>query len=121
MPFRFNAPDTDALIDDTLHGAKAIGDYIGAEEHQTFYLLVNKRIPAQKLGSSWIASKRVLKYFYGRLGMGVPAEQILRELTYGSVPLESPELTAEPVEKTEPLPAGKARRHRQSGVAAGAG
>ena len=56
----------DDLADDLLHGAAAIGAYIGVDERRAFYLLSKGYIPATKAGASWIGSKRRLRrYFSG--------------------------------------------------------
>jgi hypothetical protein len=42
---------------DLLWGAQAIADYLGKNYRQTIYLLTTKRIPAQKIGATWVACR----------------------------------------------------------------
>ena len=42
---------------DLLWGAQAIADFIGKNYRQTVYLLSTKRLPAQKIGATWIAQR----------------------------------------------------------------
>ena len=46
---------------DLLWGAQAIADYIGKSYRQTVYLLSIKKLPAQKLGSTWIGNRAKLR------------------------------------------------------------
>ena len=46
---------------DLLWGAQAIADYIGRSYRQTVYLLSTKKLPAQKLGSTWIGNRAKLR------------------------------------------------------------
>ena len=41
----------------TSYGAQAIADCIGRNYRQTVYLLSTKKLPAQKLGSTWIGHR----------------------------------------------------------------
>jgi hypothetical protein len=69
-------PDTVAstpFADDLLRGVKPIAEFIGEDERRTYYLLEQRLLPAGKLGSSWVASRRKLREFYDRLTEG-PAE-----------------------------------------------
>ena len=53
-------PDTDEFAD-LLWGAQAIADYIGKNYRQTVYLLSTKKLPAQKLGATWIGNRAKLR------------------------------------------------------------
>jgi hypothetical protein len=46
---------------DLLWGAQAIADYIGKSYRQTVYLLSTKKLPAQKIGSTWIGHRAKLR------------------------------------------------------------
>ena len=46
---------------DLLWGARAIADCIGRNYRQTVYLLSTKKLPAQKIGATWIASRSKLR------------------------------------------------------------
>ena len=46
---------------DLLWGAQAIADYIGKNYRQTVYLLSTKRLPAQKIGATWVACRSKLR------------------------------------------------------------
>ena len=46
---------------DLLWGAQAIADYIGRNYRQTVYLLSSKKLPGQKIGATWIASRSKLR------------------------------------------------------------
>ena len=46
---------------DLLWGAQAIADYIGKNYRQTVYLLSTKKLPAQKLGATWIGNRAKLR------------------------------------------------------------
>jgi hypothetical protein len=39
--------------DQVLYGAEAIGDFIGANKHRTFFLLEKGALPAFKIGRIW--------------------------------------------------------------------
>lgn len=58
------------LADDLLRGVKAIAEYIGETPRKTYYLLENQRIPAGKIGSTWIASKTRLRAHFERITGG---------------------------------------------------
>jgi hypothetical protein len=45
---------------DLLWGAEAIGRAINRTRRETFYLLESGRLPAQKIGHRWVASRRDL-------------------------------------------------------------
>lgn len=55
------------LAEDTLRGVPAIAEHIGELIRRTYYLLERGYIPAGKLGSIWIASRRALREHYARL------------------------------------------------------
>jgi hypothetical protein len=46
---------------DLLWGAQAIADCIGRNYRQTVYLLSTKKLPAQKIGATWIGSRAKLR------------------------------------------------------------
>ncbi len=46
---------------DPIWGAKAIGEEIGRSPRSTFYLLESGAIPARKVGTLWVASRRELR------------------------------------------------------------
>jgi hypothetical protein len=46
---------------DLLWGAQAIADFIGKNYRQTVYLLSTKRLPAQKIGATWIAQRSKIR------------------------------------------------------------
>jgi hypothetical protein len=45
----------------TSYGAQAIADCIGRNYRQTVYLLSTKKLPAQKIGATWIGSRAKLR------------------------------------------------------------
>ena len=46
-----------------LWGAKAIGEVIGKNRRQTFWLLQNGMLPARKVGSLWVSERQALLAF----------------------------------------------------------
>ena len=44
-----------------LWGAKAIGEEIGKNTRQTFYVLETGRLPAQRIGRQWVTTRAQLK------------------------------------------------------------
>ena len=46
-----------------LWGAKAIGEAIGKNSRQTFWLLQNGRLPARKVGALWVSERSTLLTF----------------------------------------------------------
>jgi hypothetical protein len=48
-------------LDDVLWGAEAIAAFIKREPRQTYYLLQSKKLPATKIGSQWVSSRRKLR------------------------------------------------------------
>ncbi len=46
---------------DAVWGGKQIGKYIGRSARSTFYLLESGAIPARKVGTLWVASRRELR------------------------------------------------------------
>jgi hypothetical protein len=55
------------IASDKLNGVGEISEFINEPERRTYYLLAKKLIPAGKLGSIWIGSKRVLRAHYAQL------------------------------------------------------
>jgi hypothetical protein len=53
-----NSPDENQ--DTPIWGAAAIGQVIGRNERQTFYLLQRKLIDADQLGNQWVSTPRRL-------------------------------------------------------------
>lgn len=51
--------------DKLLWGAGEIGAEINREEREAFYLLEKKRIPAEKVGRTWVSSRNTLRRFFG--------------------------------------------------------
>jgi len=54
------------LANDLIWGAEAIGGELYGERNarntrKAFYLLENRRVPAEKIGSQWVASRRRLR------------------------------------------------------------
>jgi hypothetical protein len=45
---------------DVVWGAEGIGEVINRSPRQVFYLLKEERLPAKKIGDSWVASRRRL-------------------------------------------------------------
>jgi hypothetical protein len=58
MPDQDDHPDQPL---DLIHGAKAIGDYLGLPTRRAFRLLERGEIPATKFGNIWSASKSTLR------------------------------------------------------------
>jgi hypothetical protein len=46
--------------DDLLWGVAPIAAHIGRSVRQTYYLLQNQKIPAQKVGNLWVGRKSAL-------------------------------------------------------------
>ena len=46
---------------DLLWGAQAIADFIGKNYRQTVYLLSTNKLPAQKIGATWIGNRAKLR------------------------------------------------------------
>ena len=53
----------------TLWGVKAIARAIGRGERQTYHLLVNGRLPAKQVGSTWFSTRKAIDEFFE----GIPA------------------------------------------------
>jgi hypothetical protein len=53
------------LAEDLIWGAKPIAAEIGRSERQTFYLLENGQLPAQRIGGRWVASRSALRRHFG--------------------------------------------------------
>lgn len=47
--------------DDFVWGAAAIGEVINRSPRETYTLLENRELPAQKIGKMWVASRRKLR------------------------------------------------------------
>lgn len=58
-----DSPDT-PLGSDLIWGVAAIADEINRSRRQTFYLLDNARLPAQKIGGRWCSSRSALRAFF---------------------------------------------------------
>jgi nucleotidyltransferase/DNA polymerase involved in DNA repair len=56
-----NTTSDDALADELLWGAAAIGQEIGVGTRKAFHLLETRKIPAQKIGGLWVASRQKLR------------------------------------------------------------
>jgi hypothetical protein len=59
--------DSEKLGNDILSGVPEIAAFIGETVRRTYYLLEKGLIPAGKLGSVWVASKRKLRGHYDDL------------------------------------------------------
>ena len=46
---------------DLIWGAKAIGECIGRNPRQAFYLLEKGKLPARRVGNLWVASRDALR------------------------------------------------------------
>lgn len=57
-------PPERAVHDDLLWGTEAIATEIGRPLRATFHLLANGRIPARKIGRTWVASRAALREFF---------------------------------------------------------
>lgn len=55
---------------DVIRGVRNIAAYIDEPERRTVYLLEKGLLPAGKMGTRWIASKRRLREHYARLTSG---------------------------------------------------
>lgn len=53
--------DDDSLADDLLHGAAAIGDFLGISERAARHQIDAGRIPVSRLGRLIVGSKSVLR------------------------------------------------------------
>ena len=56
--------NTQAHVDnglDLVWGGAAIGEAIGRNQRQAYWLLENGNIPARKVGETWVASRVVLR------------------------------------------------------------
>jgi hypothetical protein len=61
MPDKFGHPPEAPLADDLLWGCAAIAAWINRPKSVTYHLLSKKRIPATKVGSIHVGSKRQLR------------------------------------------------------------
>jgi hypothetical protein len=55
-----SVPSSDDFSD-LLWGAQAIADYIGKNYRQTVYLLSTNKLPARKIGATWIGHRAKLR------------------------------------------------------------
>ena len=55
---------------DFLWGCKAIAAFIDRTPRQTFHLLEAKKLPAGKVGATWVGSKSVLTKHFHRIARG---------------------------------------------------
>jgi hypothetical protein len=62
--------DNKALMDELLWGVSAISKEINRTPRQTFYLLETGRLPAQKFGRRWCATRSGLRRFFSTLLSG---------------------------------------------------
>lgn len=53
-----------------LWGCKAIADYIERSERSTFHLLEQGKLPAGKVGATWVSTKPVLREYLDHLARG---------------------------------------------------
>jgi hypothetical protein len=60
----------EAVADDALEGVEAIARYLGLASRRTTYLLERGLLPAGKLGTRWVASKKRLSRHYAELADG---------------------------------------------------
>jgi len=59
--------ETSTPADDLLRGIKAIAEFIGKNQRQTFYLAEKQLIPVGKEGGIWTASKTALRDHYRKI------------------------------------------------------
>lgn len=52
---------------DLIWGASAIAAEIKRTPRQTFYLLQTGKIPARKLGATWVANREVLRRYFSEM------------------------------------------------------
>ena len=60
---------------EVLWGAKAIGEYVGLKERQTFYLLEKGKLPGTKIGATWTSTKNRLRALFGERLLGEASDQ----------------------------------------------
>lgn len=53
---------------DLLHGAKAIGDYLGLTERQVWHHAEHNNLPVKKMGRLLVGSKNVLRRHFAEAG-----------------------------------------------------
>jgi hypothetical protein len=58
----------DSLSPDLLHGAKAIGEFLGLSERQVWHHAENHNLPVKKMGRLLIGSKTVLRRHFAEAG-----------------------------------------------------
>ena len=54
---------------DLLWGCKAIAQFINRTPRQTFHLLAEGKLPAGKIGTTWVASREVLTEFFREIAV----------------------------------------------------
>ncbi len=63
---------------DFLWGCNAIASFIGRTPRQTFHLLEAKKLPAGKVGATWVASKSALTEYLNRVARGAGFDALPR-------------------------------------------
>lgn len=66
-------PNEEAPANDLLDGVKAIAKFTGFSERRTFYMLEKSYLPAGKVGSRWLGSKRLMREALARIAAGEAA------------------------------------------------
>jgi hypothetical protein len=67
--------DEETLGADLLRGAPQIAAFIGAPVKDVYYQLSTGQLPAGKIGSNWIASKKAIRSFYEKITNPPPRPQ----------------------------------------------
>ena len=55
---------------DFLWGCRAIARYIDKSERSTYHLLEHRKLPAGKVGATWVSTKSVLREYLDDLARG---------------------------------------------------
>ena len=63
---------------DFLWGCKAIAGFIGRTPRQTFHLLEAKKLPAGKVGATWVASRSALTEYLHCIARGDDLDALLQ-------------------------------------------
>jgi hypothetical protein len=95
--------------DQLLWGAQEIASFIDRELRETFYLLEKKRLPATKIGNSWVSSHSVLRRFFNEKLEAALAAALAAKL----------EPATEPVAPVAPKKRAEARSSTRHGRRAG--
>ena len=66
---------------DFLWGCKAIAGFIGRTPRQTFHLLEAKKLPAGKVGATWVASRSALTEYLNCIARGEDLDALPRANT----------------------------------------